>query len=198
MRIVHYHPCHGCKQADGVADVNQLDAESPLIPAYATPTPSPATGAFECARYLDASGHVPANYLDGEWFVHPDWREAKLWSKEDGQLVEITEPNVTPEQIRATVVPYPGPGHVWRDNEWQEDHALKYQLAEQAAERELVSRQVKATAEINRITPAVDGGYAKQADVDLLPLLQRYLYELPDVREQAGWPFSTSWPEMPQ
>lgn len=198
MRIFYYHSGHGCQQGDGVADVNPLDSASPLIPAYATPSPSPTTGALECARYLDAAGHVPANYADGDWFVHPDWRGVALWSKETGQLVEITEPNVTPDQIGATVTPYPGPGFVWLDNQWLEDPALKYQLTEQAAEWEMARRQTVANAEINRIKPAVDGGYAKPEDVELLPTLQRYLYELPDVRTKPGWPENPQWPTEPE
>ncbi|MDO2435120.1 tail fiber assembly protein [Aeromonas veronii] len=196
--IYHYDGVTGLSLSKGSPDYNQLDPHAPLLPAYATPTKPPEVDGFECARYLTKSGAVPAHYADGEWVVQPDWRDARLWSIEDGREIEITEPNVTPADKNATVVPYPGPGYVWRDNDWQEDKDLKYQIAEQAAERELVNRKVKATAEINRIKPAVDGGYAKPEDVELLPKWQRYLYELPDVREQAGWPFSVAWQEIPQ
>ncbi|MBJ7590168.1 tail fiber assembly protein [Aeromonas veronii] len=196
--IYHYDGLTGLPLYQGVADANPLDPESPLMPAYSTQTKWPTTSALECARYLTPSGDVPAHHADGAWVIQPDWREARLWSIEDGREIEITEPNVTPADKNATVVPYPGPGYVWRDAQWQEDPALKYQLAEQAAERELANRQAKATAEINRIKPAVDGGYAKQEDVELLPKLQRYLYELPDVRTKPGWPESPQWPTEPE
>jgi hypothetical protein len=67
----------------------------------------------------------------------------------------------------------------------------------QVAESELAQRDVEAIAEIERIKPAVDGGYAKPIDVELLPQWQRYRYELPDVREQAGWPSDVTWPNKP-
>ncbi|WP_323936159.1 tail fiber assembly protein [Aeromonas veronii] len=195
--IYHYDGETGCALFQGSADANPLDPDTPLLPAYSTPRPPIATGDFECARYLTPSGDVPAHHSDGAWVVQPDWRDARLWSTDDGRETAITEPNVTPDDIGATVVPYPGPGYVWRDDQWHADPDLQYQLAEQEAERELASRQAVATAEINRIKPAVDGGYAKPEDVELLPALQRYLYELPDVRTMPGWPDKPQWPDQP-
>lgn len=195
--IYHYDGITGLPLYQGVADSNPLDPTSPLLPAYSTPTKWPTTSEFECARYLDALGHVPAHHADGDWVVQPDWRNVPLWSTADGSRVEITELNVTPEQIGATVIPYPGPEYVWLDGQWQADPVLQYQLAEQVAEHELVIRQTEATAEINRIQPAVDGGYAKPDDIESLPKWQRYRYELPDVREQEDWPESPQWPKKP-
>lgn len=197
MEIYHYSAITGQLHATGWADKNPLDHEKPLLPAYSTNVPPPQIGEFECARYITASGHAPAHHADGEWVVHPDWRGVMLWSTENGRVVVITEPNVTPDERRATTVPCPGPGYVWRDGQWHADPDLQYQLAERAAEQELTQRLVEASAEINRIQPAVDGGYAKPADVELLPQWQRYLYELPDVRGQEGWPESPQWPKKP-
>lgn len=197
MIIYRFESTYGCLLGVGTADENPLDHQSPLLPAYSTPVDAPAVGAFECARYLTASGHVPAHHADGGWVIQPDWRAARLWSIDDGSEIEITEPNVTPSDINATVIPYPGPGYVWRDEQWKADPDMQHQLAEKVAERELASRQAMATADINRIKPAVDGGYAKQEDVDLLPKLQRYLYELPDVRTKPGWPEKPQWPTEP-
>lgn len=198
MIIFRIESDYGCLLGDGRADENPLDPDSPLLPAYATTITPPDVGQRECARYLDDTGHAAAHHADGAWVIHPDWRDVRMWSTTDGQEITITEPNVTPDEIGATAVPYPGPGYVWRDELWQADPDQQYQLAEKAAERELASRQAIATSEINRIKPAVDGGYAKPDDAALLPQLQRYLYELPDVKGQAGWPFSVAWPEIPQ
>lgn len=195
--IYHYDGLTGCPLSVGVADSNQLDPLSPLLPAYTTLTPPPVVGEFECARYLTSSGDVPAHHTEGAWVIQPDWRGAELWSTEDGRVVAITEPNVTPEERGAATIPYPGPGYVWRDEQWQADPALQHSLAEQAAEQELASRQAEATAEIARIKPAVDGGYAKPGDVELLPQWQRYNYELPDVREKPGWPEQPQWSDKP-
>lgn len=195
--IYHYDGVTGLPISEGAADANPLDASSPLLPAYATPTKPIVPGHFECARYLTPAGDVPAHHSDGEWLVQPDWCDVKLWSTKDGQDIAITEPNVTPDEIGATVVPYPGPGYVWRDEHWQADPELQHQLAEQAAAWELASRHAVAAAEINRIKSAVDGGYAKPSYVDLLPKLQRYLYELPYVRTKPGWPEQPLWPDKP-
>lgn len=197
MNIYHIDAVTGCMLSQGVADSNPLDPKSPLLPAFATLTPAPVYGKFECVRYLDASGHVPAHHADGEWVVQPDWRDTPLWSTEDGSTMVLTEPNVTPDDRGATDVPYPGPGYAWRDGSWQEDPDLQIALAEQAAEQELATRQAESTAEIDRIQPAVVGGYAKAADVDALPLWQRYRYELPDVKSQPGWPENPTWPLRP-
>lgn len=198
MNIYHYDTATGCLLSTGAADLNPLDPASPLLPAFATPAPAPSVGERECARYLDAAGQVPSHHADGEWVVQPDWRDVDLWNIEDGSAVVLTEPNVIPAERGATAVPYPGPGNVWHDGQWQADPALQYQLAEQAAEQELSQRQAEATTEIERIQPAVDGGYAKPADIELLPQWQRYRYELPDVRGKPGWPETPQWPEKPE
>lgn len=198
MIIYHYDPRTGCAMEQGVADISPLD-NAALMPAFSTKTPPPdELGEHECARYLTATAIVPVCHDDGKWVRSPDWRAVPLWSTKSGAPVSITEPGVTPQQIDATTEPYPGPSYIWRDEQWQEDPAIKYQLAEQAAEQELAQRQAYASIEISRIKPAVDGGYAKPEDAALLPQLQRYLYELPDVKGQAGWPFSVAWPEIPQ
>ncbi|MGL6646720.1 tail fiber assembly protein [Aeromonas caviae] len=197
MNIYHYDGTTGLQLSPGVADADPLDPDNALLPAYAALTTPPATGEFECTRYLTPSGDVPAHHAEGAWVIQSDWRGVELWSTTDGSRVEIIEPNVTPADKSATATPYPGPGHVWRDGQWQADPALQYQLAEQAAEQELAIRQAEASAEINRIQPAVDGGYAKPADAALLPLWQRYRYELPDVRSRPGWPEQPDWPPHP-
>ncbi len=197
MIIYHIDAITGCLLDIGMADANPLSPQSPLLPAYATPTPAPITSEFECARYLTLSGHVPAHHADGDWVIQPDWREVTLWSTADGSEVVITEPNVTPDERGATDLPYPGPGYVWRDGLWQADPVLQHALAEQAAEQELAIRQVEARTEINRIQPAMEGGYVKPADAAALPQWQRYLYELPDVRSQPGWPEQPAWPPRP-
>uniref|UniRef100_A0A3L0VTB5 Tail fiber assembly protein n=1 Tax=Escherichia coli TaxID=562 RepID=A0A3L0VTB5_ECOLX len=197
MIIYHYDSATGCLLGQGTAEANPLDPKSPLLPAYATATPAPITEEFECARYLTPDGHASAHYADGEWVIQPDWRDVPLWSTEDGSTVVIAEPNVTPADLGATAVPYPGPGYAWRDGRWQEDQALQRALAEAAAEQELAALQAEATTEIDRIQPAVVGGYAKASDVDALPLWQRYRYELPDVRSQPGWPEHPAWPPRP-
>ncbi|MEV3830226.1 tail fiber assembly protein [Aeromonas allosaccharophila] len=195
--IYHYDCISGLSLSNGVADANPLDPENYLLPAYSTQIPAPITEEFECARYLTPDGHVSAHHADGQWVIQPDWRDMKLWSTKDGTEVTIIEPNITPEQIGATILPYLGRGYVWLDEQWQIDPDLQYQLAEQEAEWELASRQSVATAEINRIKPAIDGGYAKPEDVALLPKWQRYLYELPDVRTRPGWPEEPQWSDQP-
>lgn len=195
--IYHYDGITGCFLGQGITDANPLDQENPLIPSISTLSEPPSAGERECARYLTASGEVPSHHAEGAWYLHPDWRDVTLWRTDDGTEITIVEPNVTPDEIGATAVPYPGPGYVWRDDLWQEDPDQQYQLAEKAAERELASRQAIATSEINRIKPAVDGGYAKPDDAALLPQLQRYLYELPDVRTKQGWPYNPQWPAQP-
>lgn len=197
MRIYHYDGDNGCFLGTGHADSNPLEQDELLFPAFSTSTPAPKVGAFECARYLRIDGGVPVHHDDGEWFIQPDWRGVALWSTEDGSEVQITEPNIKPESLQATQEQYPGPGYVWRDGHWQEDPVLQRALAEQAAEQELILRLAEANTEIGLIQPAVDGGYAKQEDVESLPQWQRYRYELPDVRYQAGWPESPQWPKKP-
>ncbi len=69
--------------------------------------------------------------------------------------------------------------------------------AQQMAELMLTQLDIAAAGEIERLRPAVDGGYAKAIDVELLAQWQRYRYELPDVRSQPGWPEQPAWPQQP-
>lgn len=195
--IFHYSADTGCLLWEGHAEDNPLDTNSPLLPAYSTPKVPPIYGDRECARYLNKDGDPPASHEAGQWVLQPDWRTVDLWCKSNGLPMEITEPNVIPSDIGATEIPYPGQEHIWRDGQWQQDQHLQYELALRAAESELAARQAKVTAEINRIKPAVDGGYAKPEDVELLPKLQRYAYELPDVRSKPGWPEDPEWQAQP-
>ncbi|MFM4647582.1 tail fiber assembly protein [Aeromonas bivalvium] len=197
MKIFGYDPLFGCLIYQDQATANPLDQSAPLMPTYSTPTPAPMAGEHECARYLDSQGKVPAHHAEGDWVIHPDWRNTPLWHMTDGHRLSVSEPNITPEQLHATWIPYPGPGHVWRDGLWHADPALLYQFEEQAAEQALTQRLNEAKEIIGRIQAAIEGGYAKQADITALPTWQRYCYELPDVRTQPGWPTEVVWSERP-
>lgn len=66
------------------------------------------------------------------------------------------------------------------------------------ASAELSSRLMLANQQIAILTPAVDGGYAKQEHVQLLADWQRYRYDVVLVPEQPDWPEKPQWPEAPQ
>lgn len=68
---------------------------------------------------------------------------------------------------------------------------------EERAIREQSMRISEANQQIAILSPAVDGGYAKQEHTQLLADWQRYRYELTLVPEQAGWPVSHQFPERP-
>ena len=61
---------------------------------------------------------------------------------------------------------------------------------------------VQAVANVERliatIEPAVSGGYASQEDAQRLPHLQRYRYELSQIKLQPGWPDAPQWPQPPE
>lgn len=198
MVIYHYDAITGCLLGHGIADTNQLSPDSPLLPTYSTTTPAPNVPEYACARYLNTDGTPPPYYADGEWIVCPDWRGIPLWRTSDGQPVEITEPNVTPSDIAATNIIYPGPGYFWDQHSWQLDDTYAERVANLSAIAEQKRRVSIATAQIAIIQPAVEGGYAKPSHTQLLTDWQRYRYELTLVPDQPGWPSEPSWPTSPQ
>lgn len=68
----------------------------------------------------------------------------------------------------------------------------------EVARRAYGIRDALATAQIDILRPAVDGGYAKLEHSLLLADWQRYRYELTLVQEQTGWPELPQWPEQPE
>ncbi|MGU5656763.1 tail fiber assembly protein [Aeromonas veronii] len=158
----------------------------------------PVTADHETACYLNDEGNQVTEHNSGSWSVVADWVGCPLWDTHSGQPVLITELGITPDDIAATDKEPPSHLYSWQNGEWQQD-PLKIE-AEQlaAAELELASRDKEAKEIIMRIEPAVVGGYAKQEDIDRLPLWQRYRYELPDVRNQPGWPADVKWLPKPE
>lgn len=69
--------------------------------------------------------------------------------------------------------------------------------AESVAQMEQSRRISVATQQIAILKPAVDGGYAKPEQTQLLADWQRYRYELTLVPEQPGWPEQPQWPAEP-
>ncbi|MBJ7581640.1 tail fiber assembly protein [Aeromonas veronii] len=196
--IFHYSAIDGCFLSEGLADFNPLDNKKPLHPAYSTDVAPPATGLHQCARYLDERGAPPALAADGEWIVQPDWRHIELWETGTGISTEITEPNVTPSDIGATDIPYPGRGYIWSDTDWVYDTEEGARIVEAEAVAEQGLRLSKANQQIAILKPAVDGGYAKPEHTQLLADWQRCRYELTLVPEQPGWPEKPQWPTEPE
>lgn len=77
----------------------------------------------------------------------------------------------------------------WRSDE--ENAAVGNDLRRQALMSE-------ATAQIDILQPAVDGGYATPEDIAALPQWKRYRYELFQMVTQPSWPESPQWPTEPE
>jgi len=183
-------PLFGYESPDAPGEVIYLNNTTTKQP--------PATVANETACYLNEAGNPATEHNSGSWSVVADWVGVQLWSKHNGLPVSITKLGITPAEIDATEKEPPSPLHSWKNGEWQEDQIKIKEAQLAAAELELATRDKEAKDIIMRIEPAVAGGYAKQEDIDRLPLWQRYRYELPSVRSQPGWPANIDWIPAPE
>ena len=123
--IYHYHPTTGEYLRAGIADPSPLEADAWLLPACTTTAAPPAAGARKVALYRDADGNVPADHTAGDWQLLPDWRGVALYATADGTPLSIDTIGVTPADIDATEQPRPTPCHIWSDDAWLVDTALK-------------------------------------------------------------------------
>jgi len=111
--IHHYHPGHGAYLGESIAATSPLEPDHYLLPDCATTLTPPAVDANQ----------IPV-FRNGGWVVMPDWRGAELFATTDGSTVSIDTPGVIPDDISATHIPRPDPGHAWRDDAWVVDPQL--------------------------------------------------------------------------
>ena len=180
MVIYHYHPETGELLGTGGADENPLDAENPLVPAFATPTAPPAPGHGEVAVYRDADHRAPFNWPEGSWASVPDFREVPLFNTSDGSLYTLGEQfdglGHLPPAV--TALPRPSAAHVWGGQSWQLDEGLAASQHRSAALSERASRMDAARDAMDPLQFAADLGEATDAEVAELTAWKRYVVSL--------------------
>lgn len=201
--IYNYQPATGEYMGRVAANVSPREPDVILVPAFATSVAPPAVSDRQCACYLDAAGKAPADYQDGAWQVVADWRGVPLWSTARAELVAITTPGVTPEDIGATGECPPNETSRYVDGEWvPDDDKIDMKNSRSAqmvrTERDRLLRDVYDPAahmllRLQRTAPPE----LQAAIAAKLGELDAYAQALQDVPEQEGFPNDIIWPTVP-
>jgi hypothetical protein len=94
--------------------------------------------------------------------------------------------------------PPPSQYHQLMDGSWVLDESLAAEATLMEAQNDYNQRMCEALGQIEVLKPAVEGGYADDVDIALLPLWQRYHYQLIKVPSQPSWPTAPVWPDKPK
>ncbi|API74705.1 tail fiber assembly protein [Ralstonia pseudosolanacearum] len=196
MRIHHYDHITGEWLKHGTADDNPLEPDSPLIPAYATPTDPPVVTEGSVALYLDAGGSAARNWWEGAWQVRADFRAAPLYRTADGVVYDYSGAyqGIGPLPADLTSQVRPSVAHVWDGGAWQLDEALRASLhrADGLVERNIRMKQARRA--IEPLQAAVDLADATDAETAKLVAWWRYLVALSRVDLDAD---PVAWPVAP-
>ncbi|MDB0543058.1 tail fiber assembly protein [Ralstonia solanacearum] len=196
MRIHHYDHVTGEWLKPGAADENPLDPDSPLIPAYATPTDPPVVTEGSVALYLDAGGAAARNWWDGAWQVWADFRAAPLYRIADGTVYDYSGAysGIGPLPADLTQQARPSAAHIWDGTDWQLDEALRASLYRADALAERNARMKQARRAIGPLQAAADLGEATEAEAAQLLIWRRYQVALNRVDLDAD---PIEWPMAP-
>lgn len=132
---------------------------------------------------------------DSGWHQVEDHRGKLAYDTATRAVSELTALGPVPE-THTLLVPA-SPFDRWNGQAWERDEAAELQAKLSAAQSEQSRRIAVANQQIAIISPAVDGGYAKQEHTQLLADWQRYRYDLTLMSEQPDWPGSPLWPTEP-
>jgi hypothetical protein len=186
MLVHHYDSSTGEYLSSGQPDADPRNDERWLIPAWATldapPPRTPTTWPF---------------YLDGAWFLLPDYRGRICYRTDTGEPVEINVAGKTPDDLDLSTESRPSPRHTWIDGKWD-------------VPPELIAREKHeaAMAEFNRLMTIARKANAGKADAFTAGQLDEeatyyfkawsaYQMALVSAIEAETFPDAVIWPEMP-
>ncbi|MFP2768337.1 DUF4376 domain-containing protein [Oceanisphaera sp. KMM 10153] len=137
MDIYHYHPTTGEYLGSGKADLDPLQHDNWLVPAFATNSTPPAV----------TDNHAPV-YANGTWSLIEDHRGKTVYDKQTRQQQDVTELGPLADSVTELA---PGHDDVWGIDGWQLDPAAitLHQKSKHAEINTWRNQQELATVEHN-------------------------------------------------
>ncbi|ELY2855817.1 tail fiber assembly protein [Cronobacter dublinensis] len=137
-------------------------------------------------------GHARC-FRNGEWLNLEDFRGQVAYSIINGDKKEITEPGPVGEGF--VFVGPSTPFDVWDGKRWVTDVAAEKKAAVSEAEAQKRSRLASASAVIEPLKDADEGGFIEAEDKPRLEAWLKYRYQLTRIDTSAAP--DIEWPEMP-
>lgn len=186
MLIHQYDAQTGAYISSCLADLDPMNADRWLVPAFSTadelPARAPLTWPF---------------YRDGTWTLLPDYRGRMLYRQDNGEAAEILVAGTTPAENGLAESPRPSNEYTWRDGAWAIDPAIVAQHVRAAAMAEFDMRMAKARAMNTGKADAYAAGLLSREDVYYFRAWSAHQLDLVRVIQDDGFPDAVSWPDEP-
>ncbi|AXE93972.1 tail fiber assembly protein [Paraburkholderia terricola] len=186
MLIHQYDAVTGQYISSRLADLDPLNADRWLVPAFSTvdelPARLPLTWPF---------------YRDGAWKLLPDYRGRMLYRQSTGEPAEILVAGITPAEQGLTETPRPSDDYTFRDGAWAIDPAIVAQRVRAAAMADFDVRMAHARAMNAGKADAYAAGLLSREEAYYFRAWSAYQLDLVRAIQREGFPDAVSWPAEP-
>ncbi|MBR8271243.1 tail fiber assembly protein [Burkholderia cenocepacia] len=169
-----------------LADVDPMDPERYLVPAFCTLEPLP-----------ERAPRTWPFWRNSKWEMLPDYRGVRLYRTESGAAAEITAAGVTPDDVGLTEIPRPSDAHVWRDGVWTIDEQIVADRVREAAMNDFFARLEKARRQNLGKADARVTGRLSDLETATFDAWTDYQVALVNVVESPTFPAEIAWPDEP-
>lgn len=169
-----------------LADVDPMNSERFLVPAFCTLEPLP-----------ERAPRTWPFWRDDKWELLPDYRGVRLYRTESGAAAEITVAGMTLDDAGLTEVPRPSDAHVWRDGAWAIDEQLVADKERETAMNDFFVRLDKARRQNLGKSDARITGRMSDLEEATFDAWTDYQLALTNVVESPTFPADIAWPDEP-
>ncbi|RQT18213.1 phage tail protein [Burkholderia contaminans] len=169
-----------------LADVDPMNSERFLVPAFCTLEPLP-----------ERAPRTWPFWRDGKWEMLPDYRGVRLYRTESGAAAEITVAGMTLEDTGLTEVPRPSDAHVWRDGAWAIDEQIVADRERETAMNDFFARLEKARRQNLGKSDARITGRMSDLEAATFDAWADYQMALSNTVDAPTFPNDVVWPTEP-
>ncbi|WP_412526944.1 tail fiber assembly protein [Burkholderia lata] len=187
MLIHNFDAVTGQYLSSRLADLDPMNPDRWLIPAFSTPDPLPE--------------RPPMTWpvrRDDAWVLLPDYRGRILYRQDNGEPTEIMAVGTTPDDLHLTDKRRPSGDHVWRDGEWALDPARVADKQRAAAMAEFETRMARARATNRGKADAFAARRLSREETYYFLAWTDYQLDLVRVIESERFPAEAAWPPEPE
>lgn len=191
MNIYNYDPVTKEFLSVEEADESPLEPDVYLFPANSTTIAPPS----ELEEYKTPCFNLETK----QWSVVDDYREVKLYSKENKDIV-FAALGQTPEALNATTLQPASTYDTWDEltQTWVYDSSLETIEAKLVVDSKVKALTQEATAKIQILNDAYELGIATDKEKTKLTEWKTYRVLLSRVPEQETYPLTVEYPVKPE
>lgn len=169
-----------------LADIDPMNPERYLVPAFCTLEPLPE-------RPL----RTWPFWRDEKWEMLPDYRGVRLYHTSTGEPAEVLVAGVRPDDVGLTETPRPSDEYVWGDGAWVVAPAVVAEKSREAAMREFLGRMERARQQNFGKSDARVTGKLSDIEEAMFDAWAEYQVALVRVVDLPTFPNGAEWPAEP-